>query len=272
MLLLAFAIGGYFVVLFGAVILQERFIYLNLRTKPQNPSDVGLAEVTAQTVSMQDGQRLQHWRAPAQEGMPTLIYFHGNKETLAWRATRFRTILDAGYGLSTFAYRGYSGSTGRPQEQTIYSDALAIYDETKRITEGPLVIYGESLGTAVATYVATKRSAVCVVLEAPFTSMVDMAARYLPIWPVSVYIRHRFPSFERIASINKPLLILHGTRDRIVPIRYGRRLFDAAVEPKEMTVFDGAGHINLWKYKSFDAVTSFVKQHMVRANEPKDVS
>jgi uncharacterized protein len=227
-----------------------------------NPADKDLLGVETVSLTMKDGTELRGWRSQSQAGMPVFLYFHGNAGTLSGRAERFRRIIDAGYGLLAFSYRGFAGSGGSPGEAEIFSDALEIFDRLNGEGER-VVLFGESLGTGVAVYVAAEREAAALILEAPFTAATDIAADTYPWVPVTLLMRDQFRSLDRMAEVNEPLLIVHGTADAVVPFRYGRRLFDAAKEPKRFEAIDGATHSNLWDNGLWPAVVKFLADQRV---------
>ena len=221
------------------------------------PADKGLTGMETVTITMGDGIELKGWRSDPRPGLPVFLYFHGNAGNLSGRAERFRRIVEAGYGLLTLSYRGYPGSGGSPGEAEIFSDALEIFDRLNGEGER-IILYGESLGTGVATYVAAEREAAALILEAPFTAATDIAADTYPWVPVTLLMRDQFRSRDRIARVNEPLLVVHGTADAVVPFHYGRALFDAANEPKRFEALEGASHSNLWEMGLWPAVVQFL--------------
>ncbi len=238
------------------------YMYLNQRSfvfVPSGelvlPEDKGLQNVSVETVEMADGTRTTVWTAePAEEGLPTVVYFHGNSSNLSGRWQRFKMILDSGYGLYAPTYRGYAGSEGSPSETAIISDALEHFD---RAAAGgtPIILHGESLGTGVATAVAAERpDAELLVLEAPYTALVDMAFESYPWLPVGLLMKDPMKTRERIGKVETPVLIIHGTEDVIIPVEHGERLFEYATEPKELAIVEGAGHGDLWKRGLWDTV------------------
>lgn len=205
---------------------------------------------------------LTAWHMPAAPGQPTLVYFHGNGGHLGQRVSKVRAYIERGYGVFLTSYRGFSGNAGQPTEQGVYADARAALDwlAGHGVSGDQLFVYGESLGTAVAVQMATEYPIAGLILEAPFSSVVDMAqSRYL-ILPARWLVHDRFDSAAKIADIDAPLLIVHGDRDFTVPIRFGRRLFDAAVEPKRAIYVDGAGHNDLYDYGMAEMVLEFIEQ------------
>ncbi|MEL7529421.1 MAG: alpha/beta fold hydrolase, partial [Pseudomonadota bacterium] len=162
---------------------QRSFVFVPSR-ELVTPEDKGLQNVSVETVELADGTKTTVWTAePAEEGLPTVIYFHGNSSNLSGRWQRFKMILDSGYGLYAPTYRGYAGSEGSPSETAIISDALEHFDRAAAAGT-PIIIHGESLGTGVATAVAAERpDAGLLVLEAPYTALVDMAFESYPWLP-----------------------------------------------------------------------------------------
>ena len=210
------------------------------------PAEKGLAGVTVRFFEMADGVRLTGWYAPADSGKPSVLYFHGNAGNLSGRSDRFRTILASGYGLLAASYRGYPGSEGSPSERQMIGDGLALYDWLAG-TSDQIVVHGESLGSAIAVAVAAGRDARALVLEAPFTAAVDIAAKQYPWMPVGLLMKDQFRSRERIGEVSEPLLIVHGTDDRVIPVGHGERLYALASEPKRLEIVEGAGHDDLWR-------------------------
>lgn len=247
-----------------AYLVAAGYMYLNQRGfvfvptgELATPAEKGLACVEVETVSMADDTRVTVWRAdPAQEDAPTVLYLHGNSSNVSARWKRFRRILDSGFGLYAPSYRGYPGSGGAPSEDALIADALEHFDRVAG-TGAPVILHGESLGTGIATAVAAERpEAALLVLEAPYTALVDMASAQYPWLPVGLLMKDPMPTRERIGDVRSPVIIVHGTEDRIIPVEHGRRLFDLAAEPKDLVIVEGAGHGNLWDNGLWDTVLS----------------
>jgi fermentation-respiration switch protein FrsA (DUF1100 family) len=161
-----------------------------------------------------------------------VLYFQGNGGGLNLRADRFRTLTADGTGLIALNYRGYGGSTGSPTEDGLIADAEAVYAfAVARYPAERIVPWGESLGSGVAVALASSRKVSRLMLEAPFTSAADVGAGVYWFLPVRLLMKDQFRSDQRIAQVKVPILILHGARDRVVPIGYGERLFSLANEP-----------------------------------------
>lgn len=237
------------------------YMYLNQRSfifvptgELESPQAKGLMAVDVETINMADGTGVTVWSAEAAPNAPTVLYFHGNSSSLSARHKRFKQILDSGYGLYAPTYRGYAGSEGSPSEAALVSDALEHYDRLAS-TGTPIILHGESLGTGVATAVAEKRpEAKLLVLEAPYTALLDIAAQQYPWLPVAALMKDPMLTRERIRNVRSPILILHGTADRIIPADHGKQLYEIAPEPKDLKIVDGVSHSDLWKNGLWETV------------------
>lgn len=189
-----------------------------------------------------DGVRLHAWWIPRDDARVVTLYLHGNAGNITHRAGHILEITAAGSALFIVDYRGYGKSDGRPSERGLYADADAAYQYLVDSGHQPshIVLHGESLGSAVAVDLAARRRCGGVVLEAPFTSAREVASRLLPVLgPMVIW---GFDSKRKIRDIRAPLLILHGDRDEVIDFEFGRRLFDAAREPKSFWAIPGAHH------------------------------
>src|SRR5215470_8269657 len=256
--LLLIAVVGYGGVLGLMYVFQRALMYFPDSTRTA-PAAAGLPQAQEVTLTSSDGEKLIAWFVPPKGPKPMIIYFHGNAGALDLRAGRFKWVIEDGTGLLALSYRGYGGSTGKPTETGLISDGMAAYDfALARTPARNLVLWGESLGTAVAVAVAAERQVAGVILDAPFTSIADVGAAAYPFAPVRWLIKDPFHSDERIARVTAPLLVLHGERDRIVPIVFGERLFSLANEPKRMVHFPFGGHVNLDDYGAAAIVKQFL--------------
>ena len=219
------------------------------------PAEAGLPQAREVTLTSSDGEKLIAWFAPPREGKPVVLYFQGNAAGLSARAGRFSWMIADGLGLLALCYRGYGGSTGRPTEQGLISDAAAAYGFARaQLPAERIVLFGESLGTGVAVALAATHQVAGVVLDAPFTSIADVAAAAYPFVPVRWALKDTFRSDTRIAKAAAPLLVLHGEDDRVVPIRFGERLFALAREPKRFVRFPRGGHVDLDDHGAPDVI------------------
>ena len=253
----------YVVLAIGIYILQSLFIY---RPKKLHtlPKDIGLDQAEEILLDTADGKQIVAWHAPAKEGFPTLLYFHGQAGSLANRRDRIHRMTRRGYGVFMPSYRSYSGGTGRPTQGWLTFDGICAHDylTSQGVPEDKIVVYGESLGTGVATPVAVARKCAALVLEAPFTSLVDIAQKRFPYLPVRPFIHDRYESINVIDRVEAPVLIIHGGKDKVIPIEFGREMFEAASEPKEMIEFDNAGHSGMFMMGAFNKIREFLEKHI----------
>jgi fermentation-respiration switch protein FrsA (DUF1100 family) len=227
------------------------------------PATAGLPEAEEHVLTSADGEKVIVWHVPAQPGRKVILYFPGNGDYLAGIAGRFKALTADGTGLVALSYRGYAGSSGSPSERGLLLDAEAAYAfATARYDTGQIVAWGFSLGTGVATAIAAEHPVGKLILEAPYTSTVDIAAYRLRIVPVGLLMRDQFHSDRRIADVNVPLLVMHGTDDPTIPLQFGERLFALAHEPKRFVSFAGGGHNDLDRFGASTVALRFI-------NEPK---
>lgn len=221
----------------------------NLQYFPQKamqaPAAYGVADFSDLRLKTADGTRIQAWHKAAGTGRPTILYFHGNAGNLAGRAGYFRRLADAGFGVLALSYRGYGASEGSPSEEGFYQDARALIAYAKSdlsLAPDRLILYGESIGTGVAVQMATEVSPAALILQAPYSSITDLAADTYPWLPARLLLKDRFDSLSKIGRVTAPLLLFHGELDRVVPVHYGRQLFAAAREPKQAVYFPDVSH------------------------------
>ncbi|WP_343759345.1 alpha/beta hydrolase [Parasphingorhabdus litoris] len=188
------------------------------------------------------------WRAPADQTKPVIIHFHGNAGSMASRLPIYQALAQDGAGVLAVGYPGYGGNPGKPSEEAFYAVAQANYDWLLAADYDPdrIVIAAQSLGTGVATWLASKNDAAGLILEAAYTGMDDMAQRQFPILPARLLIKDRYRSIDRIDQINMPLSWIHGTNDELIPFVMGQTLFDAAKGPKFAHPIKNGGHNDLW--------------------------
>jgi fermentation-respiration switch protein FrsA (DUF1100 family) len=227
------------------VLFEQSLIYFPTRRHDLTPADLGLA-FEEPSLTTEDGVRLHAWLLPAPGSSLTILFASGNAGNISHRLDRAR-LLQARLRTDVllFDYRGYGRSAGRPDEEGTYRDARAAWrylaEERGKPAER-LVLFGESLGAAVALDLATSRPCRALILESPFTSIRDMAAAVFPFLPVGPLLHTRYDNLAKIRSLRVPLLVLHGEADEVVPFAQGRRLFDAAPEPKRFFPIPLAGH------------------------------
>lgn len=223
------------------------------------PAMAGFPEAEEHLLTTADGEKVIIWHVPAKPGHTVILYFPGNGDFLAGRAGSFRAMTSDGTGLVALSYRGYAGSSGSPSEKGLLEDASAVYDfAAGRYEANRIIAWGFSLGTGVAVALASERPVGGLILEAPYTSTVAIAASMFPIVPVSLFMRDQFHSDRRIGRANVPLLVMHGDSDRTIPIGFGERLFALAHEPKQFVRFAGGGHNNLDEFGAIETARHFI--------------
>ncbi len=223
------------------------------------PADVGLQALQTVRLETPDGETLLAWHGLPSPGQPVVLFFQGNAGTLATRQNAFRQIIGAGYGLFAVSYRGYAGSTGSPSQAGLIADGLTAFDWLHERYDR-IVIYGQSLGSGVATQVAGQRDAAALVLEVPFSAAVDVAAHSYPIFPVRLLMLDQWRSRDIIGEVGEPVLILEAAHDRIIPAGQAHRLFSAARQPKRHIVLDDVDHNTAWRGDLLRHLSAFVSE------------
>jgi uncharacterized protein len=192
-----------------------------------------------------DGVRINGWFLPAGTNAPlTILFLHGNAGNISHRFEKLAILRDLGADVLIIDYRGYGRSEGKPDEQGTYQDARAAYDHlTKTLNREPrtIVVYGESLGAAVAVDLASKVPVRGVIIEEAFTSVAAVGQRMFPFLPVQLLVRNKYDTLSKITGINAPLLIFHSRDDEFFSMRHAERLLAAAREPKRLVELRG-GH------------------------------
>jgi hypothetical protein len=248
-------LGGLAVLFFA----QRAFIFPIPQTHPTPPEAAGFPEAEEHILATSDDAEVIIWHVPAKLGHAVVMYFPGNGDFLAGLVGHFRDITSDGTGLVALSYRGYAGSSGQPSEQGLLRDAAAAYAfTTARYAAERIVVWGFSLGSGVAVALAAEQPVGKLILEAPYTSIADVAASAFPILPVRWLMRDQFHSDERIARVTAPLLIMHGARDPTIPLRFGERLFALAHQPKQFVRFPEGGHNDLGEYGAVETARRFI--------------
>lgn len=262
---------AWLIVLCAVTLGQRHLVFIPLRGEVA-PVDAGLAAVTARTMTLPDGNRVVTWQHPANSGRPTLLYYHGNGGNLADRSNVFDLFIRHGYGVFAVSYPGFSGSTGSPTEANVVAAGLAAYDALRKsgVPASDIVLWGESLGTGVAVQVATQRAASAVVLDAPYSSVVDVAADRFWYLPVRALMWDRFESVRFAPRVAIPTLILAGTQDEIIPVRFAQKLRDALPGEKRYVEYPTGSHLNLLAKGGFAEADRWIKQHHKAFAEAKN--
>lgn len=252
------------------LLLEKRLIYFPFRTLDVTPKELGLRFEEARLVA-EDGTALHGWFLPVEGSRYTVLVCHGNAGNISHRLDR-ALLMHAKLKTDVFLfdYRGYGLSEGSPDEEGTYRDARAALRHLvtgRGIDRAHLIVFGESLGAAVALQIALEEPVRALVLEAPFTSIADMAGSVLPLVPIGRLLRTRYDNLGKIAGLRVPLLVLHGDRDTTVPFAQGRRLFEAAPEPKRFFAIPGAEHNDTY-FVGGDAYWQAWKEFLAELTSP----
>ena len=191
----------------------------------------------------------------------TLIFFHGNAGSLENRIHKLNHFRDMNINFLIIAWRGFSGNNGNPSEQGLYEDGKSAIDWLikKGVSEKNLILYGESLGTGVATHLAQNKNFAGVILETPFTSMIDAAKKFYPYIPVKLLLKDKFENYKKIKNINSPILVMHGEIDQIVPFSMGKKIYEIANEPKYSYFTKYDNHMMEFDERLVYAIKSFIE-------------
>ena len=242
---------------------QRSLMYFPERSRTA-PAVAGFAAAEEVLLDTADGEKVIAWHVPPRGERQVVLYFHGNGGSLRYRAERFRALTADGTGLVALSYRGYGGSTGSPTEPGLIADAKAVYAfALARYPAERIALWGESLGSGVAVALAAEHKVARLVLESPFTSAADVGAAVYWFLPVRLLMKDQFRSDKRIRKVHAPVLILHGTRDAVVPFALGERLYGLANKPKRLVRFPGGGHNDLDTFGARAVVRAFLTDEPV---------
>lgn len=263
---IATALGVYALFVVVLYVAQRGLLYHPDQTVP-DPAEYGVPEMNAVRVPTGDGFKLLcWWRAPRDDAQPVLAVFHGNAGHIGSRAHKVRDYLDAGYGVLLVSWRYNAGAGGSPSEENLFNDARAALTFLNRegIEDGRIVPYGESLGTGVAVAMAAERKLGALVLEAPYSSIPDLAQHHYWYAPSRWLIRDPFDSLSRIGQVDEPIVVFHGLKDKVIPPKFGQRLFEAAREPKEAHYLPEGLHNDLPDHGIALLAIDFLQRHLRR--------
>lgn len=241
--LLGLALIGY-AALVGYMFVNQRALQYDPEGEITALAETGIAGAEDVVIAVGDSQ-VHGWYAPPRPAMPIIVYYKGNSGSFSKEYERYAQFVADGYGFVAFDYRGFPASPGEISQDHILADALAVYDWAAA-KGAPLLIWGRSLGSGPATYVASHRDAEALLLETPFLSAVTVAAERYPVLPVQWVMQDQFPNNDWIADVAEPVLVAHGTADQTIHVSNGERLHALAPNPDELWIVPGAGHSDLW--------------------------
>ena len=238
---------------------QRKLMYFP-ETQRTPPSAAGLPQAEEIVLETSDGEKVIAWHVPPAQGRSVVLYFQGNGGSLRLRARRFGRLTSDGSGLVALSYRGYGGSTGAPSEAGLLRDAAAAYEFAAARYGGERVVaWGESLGTGIAVTLAAEQKVAGVILESPYSSIADVAASVYWFLPVRWLIKDTFHSDMRAGAITAPVLVMHGERDRVIPIAFAEKLYEVIRAPKRFVRLAHAEHNDHDEHGATEVVRDFLK-------------
>ncbi|MFP4034815.1 MAG: alpha/beta hydrolase [Desulfovermiculus sp.] len=262
----------YGLLLFLAIIGQKTLIFCPAREIEATPADVHLSYEQVQ-LHTSDGETLQAWFVPGNQNRPVVLFCHGNNSNISSPShLKFLELMHfLSFSAVIFDYRGFGRSSGSPDETGSYLDGEAVWNHlvhSRGYTGRDIIIWGKSLGGGIAAYLASQhQDCRALVLEATFTSVPDVARRMFPFLPVKWIIRHEYPVHRHVSRVDSPVLVMHSPKDETIPYRLGRRVFEAATEPKTFVQLSG-GHVwGFWTSK--EAVVQAIQENLLNRRERK---
>ena len=217
---------------------------------------------TIEKTFIQSNDKLVSWYFKKNPKFKTILFFHGNAGKLDNRVYKLNELSKLELNYLIVAYRGFSGNAGKPTESGLYEDAnfAKIWLNKNGVKDKDIIIYGESLGTAVAIDLASRHNFSGIILESPFTSMLDLAQKYYPIFPVKLILKDRYESRKKLNDIKSPVLVMHGKKDKIVPFYMGEQILEALSSPKFSYFNDNDDHMMEYNEDLLGSIKNFLVQ------------
>ncbi|MBB5666612.1 hypothetical protein GGE68_004844 [Rhizobium leguminosarum] len=240
MLILPLMAAIAYVALVGLIYLSQRALLFPGAGATPIPEQASWGETVG--IKTPDGEMLYGLYSQGDSAKPCVLLFFGNGDRVDNYAFLAQALATRRIGLLAISYRGYPGSTGAPSEQGLLTDGIAAFDWLSAQAGSEIVVLGRSLGTGVAVNTAAKRPAVGVILVSPYLSVLSVAQTHYPFLPVELLLKDPFRSDLNIGKVRQPKLFLHGRLDDSIPLSSGQALYSIAPEPKQMLIYDGAGH------------------------------
>jgi fermentation-respiration switch protein FrsA (DUF1100 family) len=260
-------IAGIYIILAGLLLIfQPSYVYYPERVLIANPGSIGL-DFENVDFETSDGVKLSGWFIPSDSARGVVLFCHGNAGNISHRLESIQIFHRLGLDVFIFDYRGYGQSEGKPTEHGTYQDAEAAWRylvETRQVKPSQVVVFGRSLGGAVASWLAQSQRPRVLILESTFTSIPDIAATLYPYLPVRFLSRFQYTTAEYLSRTECPVLIVHSRDDEIMPFSHGRQLFEMAREPKEFLEISGThneGFITSGK-KYEQGLDAFILEHV----------
>ena len=258
-LLLLILISIYLFILISTYLFQRNLLYHP--TENNYSGDKLIVSVEKIKIKTRSNIELLSWYHKKNiNDYKTILFLHGNAGSLENRIHKINNFKDLNVNILLLAWRGFSGNKGSPTEQNLYEDAWSAIKwlKSEGIKESNIIIYGESLGTGVATEIAQNKNFAGVILESPFTSMIDAGKTKYPYLPVKFLLKDKYESNKKIQNIKIPILIMHGKVDNIVPFYMGEKMYDLANEPKYSYFTEYDDHMMEYNEKLLNALKEFI--------------
>ena len=260
--ILILLLSGYLIITFALYFFQRNLLYYpSVNNYSGEELDVSVEKVKIKTED--DIELLSWYHNKDSENYKTILFLHGNAGTLENRIYKINHLKNMNVNFLIIAWRGFSGNKGKPTEKGLYEDAKSAirWLKNKGIKEENIIIYGESLGTGVVIELAQKKLYKSVILEAPFTSIPDVAQKMYPIYPVKYLTWDKFDNLSKINNLISPLLVLHGKKDEVVPFKMGKKIFEKYNNKKDNVFIDEAMHNNLYEYGIAKDIMEFINKN-----------
>jgi fermentation-respiration switch protein FrsA (DUF1100 family) len=257
---LIFVLAVYLVITLSLYFFQRNLLYYP--SENNYSGDRLTVPIEKVKIKTQDNIELLSWYHKKNvSDYKTILFLHGNAGSLEDRIYKLNFLGNLDVNFLIIAWRGYSGSSGKPSEFGLYQDAKSALNwlNSKGITDDKIVLYGESLGTSVAIEVGQNRNFAGIILEAPFTSMIDIGKKHYPFFPVKLLLKDKYVSKNKIKNIKSPVLVMHGKEDKIVPFYMGKKIYDLANQPKFKYFPDDDDHMMNFDKNLINEIHLFLK-------------
>ena len=253
-----------FLIIYFFILSLTYFFQRDLLYHPRENNYFGdelLVSIEKVTIKTQDNIDLLSWYHNKNiNDYKTILFLHGNAGSLENRIHKINHFRDMKINFLLLAWRGFNGNKGNPTEQGLYEDARSAvrWLKSKGILEKNIIIYGESLGTGVATEIAQNKNFAGIILESPFTSMIDAGKTKYPYLPVRFLLKDKYESDKKVKNIKSPILIMHGKVDNIVPFYMGKKIYELANEPKYSYFSEYDDHMMEYNEKLLNHLKKFI--------------
>ena len=255
-----------FIVIFCVIYFSVLYFFQNNflfgpDTKYKTPKEAGFDIFTAEPITAKDGTQIMTWYFEGDEDKPLLLYFHGNTGLMARFTPAITKLTDEGYSVAMIEYRGFGNTKGKISQETSFSDAISFYDYYKNKTDKDIILYGYSFGCAFAMGLTQYRNPEGIILTAPFSSLYQEVKEY-PVPLAYLVLKDKYPSDEYIKNIKCPILIIHGTNDKLIDSSHSKRLFDLApVKDKRIVFVGNVNHHDIFfKEKNIPSIKMWLEQ------------